>query len=127
MCTRTNPAYEEDEEEDDESVVSVTPTGSTEALTRGRAPAAKPPPASRKTSAKPQRPVEPPAEMESDEDSELSEDASESEPESVQPPQQVTMRNQTLDKCEQIVQSSTYLCICWVGWQLSSNLALMAH
>ncbi|KAL9955884.1 hypothetical protein ACROYT_G037281 [Oculina patagonica] len=84
---QTNPAYEEDEEEDDESVVSVTPTGSTEALTRGRAPAARPPPAPRRTPAKPQRPVEPPEE-DSEEDSELSEDVSESEPESVPQPQQ---------------------------------------
>jgi len=73
-------------------VVSVTPSRSTEALTRERI-TAKPPAASRKTPAKPQRPVEP-SELDSEEDSELSEGESESEPESIPRPEQVLIRNE---------------------------------
>ena len=77
--------------------MSVTPPGSTEALTRERT-AAKPPPVPRQTPAKQQqRPVEP-SEMDSEEDSQLSEDESESEPESVAPPEQVTKKNRFLPK-----------------------------
>lgn len=93
---RTNPAFEEEEEEEgEENSVSVTPTGSTEALTKGKT-SAKPPPVSREhPPAQPQRPVER-SELDSEEDSQLSEEESESEPESVAPPEKVTINNRFL-------------------------------
>lgn len=83
-------------------MVSVTPPGSTEALTRERI-TAKPPLASRKTPTKPQRPVEP-SELDCEEDSELSEGVSESEPESVPQPEQVSIRNEVSRKKKNLMQ-----------------------
>ena len=91
---RSNPVYEEEEEEVTESEESVTPTGSAEVLIRSRS-TSRPLSAAKRPPAPPQRTQEPQmrqelSEEEIEEESEVSGELSETEAESVAPPPQVT-------------------------------------